>query len=150
MPHDPRRLLVPDTLVGDPRAFELVCGWATGDGKITVMTRTGTWLDQNPAIWGELLAAIGGNIALSLKRYDGGGPGHHDGRDQGIPGSQVGRRSHRGRQALPELVNSGRMSRYGGPRSPDWFREASRWCRRPRSVSRAVRQTFFEVRVLWT
>jgi hypothetical protein len=67
MSDDLRRLVIPESIAGDPRAYELLAAWVTGTGKVSVMTRSGTRLDQNPAIWGEILAAIAGNVALSVK-----------------------------------------------------------------------------------
>ena len=74
MSDDPRRLVIPESITGDPRAYELLAAWATGTGKVSVMTRTGSGLDQNPAIWGEILAAIAGNVALSVKAVTGADP----------------------------------------------------------------------------
>ena len=74
MTPDPRRLFIPESLASDQAASELVCGWVAGKGKITVMTRTGTGLDRDPAIWGEVLAIIAGNIALSLQDTTGADP----------------------------------------------------------------------------
>ena len=74
MTDNPRRLVIPQSLAEDPRSYELVSAWATGTSKISVMTRTGTGLDQMPAIWGEILAAIAGNIALSVREMTGADP----------------------------------------------------------------------------
>jgi hypothetical protein len=74
MSDDPRRLVIPEEISGDPKAYELLSGWATGAGKVTLMTRTGTGLDQSPAIWGEILAAIAHNVALSVRDVTGADP----------------------------------------------------------------------------
>ena len=73
MPIDERRLLAPE-IANDPNAYELVSGWAHSGGKVFVMTRTGTGLDNSPAVWGEILAAIAGNIALSVQDVTGADP----------------------------------------------------------------------------
>ena len=68
--HDPRRLVVPDNISIDGGAYELLSAWAT-NGKVSVMTRTGTGLDQRPEIWGEILIGIAENIAVSLQEVTG-------------------------------------------------------------------------------
>jgi hypothetical protein len=67
---DDRRLELPSELVGDDQAIELVAIWFVND-KVKVITRTGTSLDQQPLIWGEILAALGDNIARSIEQATG-------------------------------------------------------------------------------
>ncbi|MCE9605475.1 MAG: DUF5076 domain-containing protein [Planctomycetia bacterium] len=71
--NDPRRLLIPEPIASDLGSYELLSGWAR-NGKVSVMTRTGTGLDQQPEIWGEILVAIAENIALSIKDVTGANP----------------------------------------------------------------------------
>ena len=71
MSDDPRRLIIPESIADDSKAFELLSVWATRTGQISVMTGTGSGLDHNPAAWGEILAAIARNIALSVKNMTG-------------------------------------------------------------------------------
>jgi hypothetical protein len=61
-----RRLELPSEVVEDPGAIELVSGWYSRN-RVKIMTRWGTGLDQNPGIWGEILAAVAENVALSIQ-----------------------------------------------------------------------------------
>lgn len=70
---DNRRLVIPDHIAIDPAAFELLSAW-THSGRVSVMTATGTGLDKNPGIWGEVLVAIANNIALSVRDVTGAEP----------------------------------------------------------------------------
>lgn len=70
MPIDPRRLLVPEPIASDPAAFEIVSAWFTG-GRATAMTATGTGLEGNPEVMGQILAAIAKNAALSAQALAG-------------------------------------------------------------------------------
>jgi hypothetical protein len=72
---DDRRLVIPESIAHDLKAIELVSAWAHSD-KVSVMTRTGTGLDENPNIWGEIIVAIAGNIAISLREATGADPAH--------------------------------------------------------------------------
>jgi len=63
---DERRLELPRDLICDFQAFELATVWFSRN-KIKVMTRHGTGLDTRPAIWGEILASLKENIALSIE-----------------------------------------------------------------------------------
>ena len=59
---DERRLKIPIEIASDPSATELISVWFSQD-KVKIMTRSGTGLDTNSAIWGEILAGIAANIA---------------------------------------------------------------------------------------
>ena len=61
-----RQLEVPAEIVEDAGAIELVSAWYSRS-HVKIMTRFGTGLDQNPAIWGEILASIAENAALSVE-----------------------------------------------------------------------------------
>jgi hypothetical protein len=63
---DERRLQVPSDVMNNAQALELASVWFSNN-KVKIMTRTGTGLDRNPAIWGEILAGIGENIAVCLQ-----------------------------------------------------------------------------------
>jgi hypothetical protein len=64
---DLRRLVVPKNVQEDAKALELVSAWFTA-GSVSVITRTGAGLDSNPEFWGEILAAIGNNAAVSAEQ----------------------------------------------------------------------------------
>jgi hypothetical protein len=70
---DNRRIVIPEPVASDPAALELLSAWAHG-GKVSVMTATGTGLDKNPAIWGEILVSIANNVALSVRDATGAEP----------------------------------------------------------------------------
>ncbi len=70
---DERRLRLKEPLASDPEAFELLTSWWQS-GRVSVMSATGTGLEQSPAVWGDILAAIGGNIALSMRNATGADP----------------------------------------------------------------------------
>src|SRR5687767_1050324 len=70
---DERCLELPSHLSADQNAIELITVWFANN-KVTVMTRSGTGLDSQPAIWGEILASIGENIALSMQSVNGENP----------------------------------------------------------------------------
>lgn len=59
---DERRLKIPIEVGSDPSATELISVWFN-QGRVKIMTRSGTGLDTNSAIWGEILAGIAANIA---------------------------------------------------------------------------------------
>jgi hypothetical protein len=61
-----RRLDLPVEIAEDAGAIELVSVWYSRN-KVKIMTRSGTGLDQNPGIWGEILASIAQNAALSVQ-----------------------------------------------------------------------------------
>jgi hypothetical protein len=67
---DPRRLAVPEPIASDRAAFEVVSAWFAG-GKVTAMTATGSGLEHNPEVMGQILAAIAQNAALSAKAVAG-------------------------------------------------------------------------------
>ena len=70
MSADPRRLVVPEPIASDRAAFEIVSAWFAG-GKVTAMTATGTGLERNPEVTGQILAAIAQNAALSAQALTG-------------------------------------------------------------------------------
>lgn len=61
------RLELPHEVGGDIDSIELLTVWYT-PSKIHVMTRSGTRLDENPALWGEIMATIAENI-VSRQRH---------------------------------------------------------------------------------
>lgn len=65
--HDERRVELPPEIAEDADAVELVSAWYSGS-QVKIVTRWGTGLDQNPGTWGEILAAIAENAALSIQR----------------------------------------------------------------------------------
>lgn len=67
---DERRLKVPIEISSDPSATELISVWFSQD-KVKIMTRSGTGLDTNPAIWGEIIAGIAANIAACTREETG-------------------------------------------------------------------------------
>lgn len=69
MNSDSRRLALTEPTASDERAFELLSAWVEGDGKILVMTATATGLDRTPEVWGQVLAGIANNIALSAEKH---------------------------------------------------------------------------------
>ena len=70
---DPRRLVIPTELESDESAFELVSAWFSSN-RVKIMTRSGTGLDDNPAIWGEILAGVAENIAVCIQDVNGAEP----------------------------------------------------------------------------
>jgi hypothetical protein len=67
---DRRQLVLPDHAESDPNAFELLTAWSVG-GKVIAASATGTGLENHPAIWGEILASLAANIALSTQATTG-------------------------------------------------------------------------------
>jgi hypothetical protein len=67
---DDRRLEVPIELISDAGATELVSVWFS-QNKVKIMTRSGTGLDDNSAIWGEILAGLALNIAQCTREATG-------------------------------------------------------------------------------
>lgn len=63
---DERRLEIPVEIGSDPAAIELISVWFS-QGKVKIMTRSGTGLDSNSGVWGEILAGIASNIALCTR-----------------------------------------------------------------------------------
>jgi len=65
-----RRLALPRVIVDDANALELLTVWAA-QNKIASFVRAGTGIDGRPDVWGQVLAGIGDNIALSVQRATG-------------------------------------------------------------------------------
>jgi hypothetical protein len=61
----PNRLTLPDLVNSDHEAFEIVTVWVTSNRKVVSNTRAGTGLDMRLDIWGGIMKAIAGNIALN-------------------------------------------------------------------------------------
>jgi hypothetical protein len=61
-----RRLELPVEVAQDAGAIELLSAWYSRN-QVKIMTRLGTGLDHNPGIWGEILASIAQNAALSIQ-----------------------------------------------------------------------------------
>jgi len=61
-----KRLFIPPQIADVEGAYELLSAWVYG-GKIGSMSRTGTPLDRQPELWGQVLAALANNIALSAE-----------------------------------------------------------------------------------
>ena len=68
--NDQRRLAIPMDVADDDQAIELVTVWFSKD-KVKIMTRSGTELDRNPLIWGEIMSGIGENIASCIMQVTG-------------------------------------------------------------------------------
>jgi hypothetical protein len=66
-------LALPRTIVDDTNAFELLTVWAA-QNQIAALARAGTGLDTRPKVWGQILAGIGENIALTVQRATGAHP----------------------------------------------------------------------------
>lgn len=64
-----RRLTIPPQIADADGAYELLSAWVHSGNKISSMSRTGTPLDQRPEIWGQVLAALANNIALSAESH---------------------------------------------------------------------------------
>lgn len=62
MESDERRLDMPIELRHDPNALEFISVWHH-DGKMKVMTRSGTRLDERLEIWSEIVLGVIENIA---------------------------------------------------------------------------------------
>ena len=65
---DKRRLKLPDDVVGDNSALELISVWHWV-GKVKIMSRDETTLDNCPDIWGEIVAALIRNLADHISDY---------------------------------------------------------------------------------
>jgi hypothetical protein len=61
-----RRLELPCEVVEDAGAIELVSAWYSKN-RVKIMRRSGTGLDENLGIWGEILAAVAENAALCIQ-----------------------------------------------------------------------------------
>ena len=66
---DEQRLRIPDDVVSDEFSIELITVWHS-KGKVKVLTRDGTPLDQRLEIWAEIVNAIVENIADHACGYD--------------------------------------------------------------------------------
>jgi hypothetical protein len=51
----------------------LISVWFS-ENKVKIMTRSGTQLDVNPSVWGEILASVAHNIAHSREQSTGSAP----------------------------------------------------------------------------
>jgi hypothetical protein len=71
--HHEGRLELPAEIAEDAVAIELVSAWYSKN-QVRIITRWGTGLDQNPDTWGEILAAIAENAALSIQNVLGAPP----------------------------------------------------------------------------
>jgi hypothetical protein len=60
-PPHPGRLDVPEHIAKMEGAIELLSVWYASN-KVHVMSRAGTRLDDDPAVWGKVLAAIARNV----------------------------------------------------------------------------------------
>ena len=67
---DTRPLAVPDFLLENERALELLRAWYA-DNKVHVMTRGGTRLDDEPAQWGAILASVAENVVARQRHLKG-------------------------------------------------------------------------------
>jgi len=67
-PADPRRLKFPGNVSHDSAALELISVWSS-EGKVTVMTRERTSLDDRLDIWGEIVAATIRNISHHVAEH---------------------------------------------------------------------------------
>lgn len=66
---DEQRLRIPDDVLSDEVSFELITVWYS-NGKVKVLTRDGTPLDQRLEIWAEIVNGIIENIADHACGYD--------------------------------------------------------------------------------
>lgn len=66
---DKRRLDVPDDVLGDEAALELITVWFS-KGKVKVLTREGTPMDERLNIWAQVVAGVIENIADHASGYD--------------------------------------------------------------------------------
>lgn len=67
--HDERRLEVPDDVLVDEAALELIAVWFS-NGKVKVLTRDGTPMDERLNIWAQVVAGVVENIADHASGYD--------------------------------------------------------------------------------
>jgi Domain of unknown function (DUF5076) len=66
---DARKLQMPEEVTRDQGSLELVSVWFS-KGKVKVLTRDGTPLDQRLDIWAEVVAGVIRNIADHASGYD--------------------------------------------------------------------------------
>lgn len=64
--YDQKRLEIPTDIQDDGEAIELATIWFSRN-KVKIMTRSGTGLDENVDIWGEILASLAENVALCVE-----------------------------------------------------------------------------------
>ena len=65
-----RRLQLPVEILQDPGAVELIDVWFS-QNRVVAMTCRGTEFDRNPTIWGQILAGVANNLALSIEGVHG-------------------------------------------------------------------------------
>ncbi len=68
--NDPRRLELPNDVVQDQNAFELAAVWVSNE-RLKIMIGCGTGLEERPHMWGEILAGVAVNAALSIQQSTG-------------------------------------------------------------------------------
>ena len=59
---------LPDDVVDDSSALELISVWHSV-GKVKIMSRDETQLDNRPDIWGEIITALIRNVADHVSDY---------------------------------------------------------------------------------